>query len=350
MRRFVQYIWISAVLMVWSCKKEENTLQTAAVAKPTVSADGITISFADTIGINGFLYYNVAKKSIRTDLVAPGRVVAEVVHSSDAMGQNLVLFDNPDLTYNYTEMLQHLININKQKGIIAQKKVILQQKKLQLARVKDLADNQAATGQDLTNAQIEVTNAETEVAQEVTALENEKTSLLEHETRLKLAGFDPKSLVNAKQNATWVICELPENQFQKVTQGQHCFIQFPAFNDKKFEGRIEEVGEVVDNLTRLVKLRVAVINPSSILKAGMFGSVHFGVAEGDFITVPREALVVVQGKQYVFVKTKERTFVRREVMAGQPVENAAVIFAGLQPSDQVVTQGAMQLKGLSFGY
>lgn len=350
MRHFIHCAWVSAILLCWGCKKEENSLQTTSVSKPSVSADGVQISFADTIGIGGFLYHTVAKNSIRTDLVAPGRVVAEVVKSSDAMGQNLVLFDNPDLTYNYTEMLQHLININKQKGIIAQKKVILQQKKVQLSRVKDLADNQAATGQDLTNAQIEVTNAETEVAQEVTALENEKTSLLEHETRLKLAGFDPKSLVNAKQNATWVICELPETQFQKVTQGQQCAIQFPAFIDQKFMGKIEEVGEVVDNLTRLVKLRVAVINPSNVLKAGMFGSVHFGVAEGDFMTVPREALVVVQGKQYVFVKTKKRTFERREVMAGQPVENATVIFSGLRPNDQVVSQGAMQLKGLSFGY
>ena len=164
--------------------------------------------------------------------------MAEVVQSSDALGQNLILFDNPDLTYNYTEMLQHLININKQRGVIAQKKVILEQKKLQLSRVKDLMDNRAATGQEFTNAQIEVTNAETEVAQEVTGLENEKTSLLEHETRLKLAGFDPQSLVHAKQRTTWLICELPENQFQKVKKGSNCEVQFLAFIDKKFTGRI----------------------------------------------------------------------------------------------------------------
>ncbi len=339
-------LWLSLV----SCKKEAGTLQQPAVAKPTVSADGTKIAFADSVGTGTFTYQIAEKRSIKTDLVAPGRIVAEVVSSSDAMGQNLVLFDNPDLTSNYTEMLQHLININKQKGVIAQKKVILAQKKLQLDRVKDLVDNRAATGQDLTNAQIDVTNSETEVAQEVTALENEKTSLLEHETRLKLAGFDPKALVHAKQSSTWLICELPENQFQKVTKGTICAIQFPAFIDKKFTGRIEEVGEVVDNMTRLVKLRVAILNPSGDLKAGMFGSVHFGIAEGEFVTIPREALVVVQGKQYVFVKTPTGDFLRREVMAGQQVEEGVVIFSGLKAQETVVTNGAMQLKGLSFGY
>ncbi|MFN8347600.1 MAG: efflux RND transporter periplasmic adaptor subunit [Spirosomataceae bacterium] len=345
-----KYVWLLMSFSLFACKKEEKPLSQTPVSKPTISADGATISFADSVGTGSFVTQLIEKKAITTDLIAPGRVVAEVVRSSDTMGQNLVLFDNPELTSNYTEMLQHLININKQRGVIAQKKVILEQKKLQLARVKDLADNRAATGQDFTNAQIEVTNAETEVAQQVTALENEKTSLLEHETRLKLAGFDPQALVRAKQSTTWLICELPENQFQKVKKGADCEIQFPAFIDKKFTGRIEEIGEVVDNLTRLVKLRVAILNPGDDLKAGMFGSVHFGVAEGNFVTIPREALVVVQGREYVFVKQAALSYVRREVTAGQQAENSVVIFSGLQPRETVVTTGAMQLKGLSFGY
>ncbi len=101
----------------------------------------------------------------------------------------------------------------------------------------------------------------------------------------------------------------------------------------------------------MVKLRISITNPNGKLKAGMFGTAKFGLSQGKFLAVPREALVTVMGKDYVFVKKSELEFVRRAVSTGQQADGNVIIFDGItDPQDMVVIKGTMQLKGLSFGY
>jgi multidrug efflux pump subunit AcrA (membrane-fusion protein) len=82
----------------------------------------------------------------------------------------------------------------------------------------------------------------------------------------------------------------------------------------------------------------------------MFGGAKFGLSEGKFLAVPREALVTVMGKDFVFVKKSELEFERRAVNTGQQAEGNVIVFDGVTEKDMVVIKGAMQLKGLSFGY
>ena len=106
----------------------------------------------------------------------------------------------------------------------------------------------------------------------------------------------------------------------------------------------------MDNVTRMVKLRIGVKDASSRLRAGMFATVRFGVSEGNSLSVPKAVMVTVQGKNYVFVKKNDTTFERREILAGAQVNNRVIVYRGLQEADAVVTTGTLQLKGISFGY
>jgi RND family efflux transporter MFP subunit len=157
-------------------------------------------------------------------------------------------------------------------------------------------------------------------------------------------------LRKAKPNTVWVISEIAENQISKVRKGETCQTTFSSFPNEVFYGRIEDIGDVVDNVTRLLKLRIAVTNSDGRLKAGMFGSTRFGLREGKFLTVPLEALVTVQGKNYVFVRKSAREFERRAVTIGQQANNRMIVFDGILEHEEVVIRGTMQLKGLSFGY
>jgi len=58
----------------------------------------------------------------------------------------------------------------------------------------------------------------------------------------------------------------------------------------------------------------------------------------------------VQGKDYMFVATTPNTFERKEVLIGQQLDSKVVVLHGLNENDKVVIKGAMELKGLSFGY
>jgi len=85
----------------------------------------------------------------------------------------------------------------------------------------------------------------------------------------------------------------------------------------------------------------------------MFATVSFpvkAVSQGSNISISKAALITAQGRSYVFVKTNPTTFERKEVSTGQQINERVLIYKGLSQNEQVVVNGVMQLKGLSFGY
>jgi membrane fusion protein, heavy metal efflux system len=331
-----QIIFLSLfAIVLLSCKKEATQERHLNFTKPKVAGDVIT--FADDTIASYFTSQSIESADLQTDFSVPARVVATVMTSSENPELNLILFDNPELTTDYTQLLQHLANVKQIEDIM------IKQRSIELERVLDLQKHGAATGRDVLEAQ-------TALAAEKTNLVNEKSSLIEEESMLKLGGFSTEALRKAKPNTVWVISEIADNQISKVKPGESCKVTFSSFPNEVFNGRIEDIGDVVDNVTRMLKLRIGITNPDRRLKAGMFGNAKFGLKEGEFLTVPLESLVTVQGKNYVFVKTSSRTFERRKVTTGQQANNRMIVFDGIRENELVVVKGTMQLKGLAFGY
>ena len=158
-----------------------------------------------------------------------------------------------------------------------------------------------------------------------TNLINEKAANLEYEAKLKLGGFNPDALRKAPAKTVWAMSDIPENQLSKINVGNQCAINFTSYPNETFSGIIENIGDVVDHVTRMVKLRIVITNPTDKLKAGMFGTAKFGLEQGKFLAVPKDALVTVMGKHYVFIKTGELKFERRQLNIGQQANNLSLI-------------------------
>lgn len=330
-------IYIFSALFFLSACGDKDTKPKEKNTTPTVSNNGTKISFPDVEIVSFFKTEKINSSNITADFTANGKISATVLPSGEGASQNIILFENPDLASNYTLLIQHQINISQIQNIN------IKQKQIELERIKDLQLHGAATGQDLLNAQ-------TALSMEQSNLANEKTALIEHEAKLKSGGFNPEVLRKAKAGTAYIICDIPENQISKIKEGSNCNIQFTAFPDEKFTGKIDDVADVVDNATRMIKLRISINNSSSKLKAGMFTTVSFGLSEGNFISINKNSLVTVQGKNYVFVKTSTNTFERKEIEAGQQIGDRIIVFSGLKNENEIAIEGVMQLKGLSFGY
>ena len=315
------HIALLLAFLATACKEKPKQV-VKSIPRPSVSTDGSRIAFSDSVMIRPFTTQAAHASAIHTDFAAPGHIAAMVLKSVETPAERLVLFDEPSLSDNYTAILQHRINIQTQKG--------------NLERVKDLQAHGAASGKEVIEAQ--------------TQLANEEAAIISDEATLKLAGFDPEALRRARPNTILVVCEIPENQFGSIRKGLVCSLNFTAFPNERFAGRIDDVNDYVDNTTRQIKLRISVANPDGRLKAGMFATVSFGVMEGEFMTVSRDAVVTVQGRDYVFVKTEPKVIERRVVQLGQQRNDRVVVQNGLKTNDQVIIANVLQLKGLSFGY
>ncbi|WP_343604108.1 efflux RND transporter periplasmic adaptor subunit [Fluviicola sp.] len=320
-------------LLLSACGSNEKKVQEKDPT-PVVTDNGQTISFPDPGSLSFFKTEQVSNNNLTAEFTAPAKISATVISSGEGA---IVLFENPELAGSYTLLMQHRINISQINNIN------IKQRQLELSRTKELQAHGAATGQDLLNAQ-------TALSMEQTNLANEKAALVEHEAKLIAAGFEPEVLQHAKAGTAYLVCDIPENQISRIKEGQPCNIVFTAFPDENFVGKIDAVADMVDNITRMIKVRISIKNPTNRLKSGMFASVSFGLSEDHFINISNASLITVQGKSYVFVKKSDNTFERREIQVGQQIGNRVLVFGGLNPNENIAVEGVMQLKGLSFGY
>ncbi|WP_406843353.1 efflux RND transporter periplasmic adaptor subunit [Flavobacterium soyae] len=336
MKHLIKYSGLM-LLLLCACGGKDNKQVQEINNVPQVLNNGKTILFPNTSSIAFFKTEPIGSSVLSNNITAPAKVSATVMKSEEGASQNIILFENSDLAASYTQLIQHIININQIKN------KNIRQKQIELERAKDLQAHGAATGKELLEAQ-------TALSMEQAGLANERAAIIEHETKLKAGGFQPEVLKKAKAGTSFIICDIPENQISKIKKGDNCIVRFTAFPNEKFTGKIDAVADMIDQSARMVKLRISLNDTSGKLKAGMFATVSFGLSEGDFISVDKNSLVTVQAKNYVFVKKGTKYFERTEVTTGDQIGNRIVVYTGLTNGDAIAVQGVMQLKGLSFGY
>jgi cobalt-zinc-cadmium efflux system membrane fusion protein len=109
---------------------------------------------------------------------------------------------------------------------------------------------------------------------------------------------------------------------------------------------VDHVGDVVDEKTRTVKVRVIVRNDGRLLKPNMYiqGELPDAVSTRDVLTLPQEAIQTIGGESMVFVREGAGRFVARPVEVGDRVGGRRAVLRGLNGSEVVVVAGAFSLK------
>ncbi len=254
-------------------------------------------------------------------VLAPSRVVATVSAASGS-GDKIVLFDSPDLTGLYSQYRQSKINLQ------------LTQKNL--ARIQEMYQSNAATARDLSQAESDEANA--------------KASFAEMEGRFKAFGFNASDIENTKPGMVWLISDVTETQLRDVDKGEDVDIYFNAYPEKKLLGKAVNIGDIVDPITRSIKVKVLMRNPGLNIYPGLFARVDYGDPRMKVLSVPSTSVITVEGNDYVFVQESDTVFFRRKVMIGEPAGSRMIVLNGLNDGDKIVKEGTMLLKGLSFNY
>lgn len=149
----------------------------------------------------------------------------------------------------------------------------------------------------------------------------------------------------ADLSRVWIVADLPEAAIAKVRVGARAKVSVTSFPSEQFGGRVSHIGSVLNKETRTVAARVEVPNNDGRLKPDMFATATIEVS-GDIsavMSVPDEAVVLMEGQQTVFVYEKG-AYVPRAVNPGERIGGRTVLKAGIAPGEQVVTAGAYALK------
>ena len=167
-------------------------------------------------------------------------------------------------------------------------------------------------------------------------------------TQGEIVNPDKQLFVVADLSTLWVLVDIYEKDMARLRTGAVVSASVSAFPGKEFKGTISYIGDVVDQNTRTVKARVSIDNSSGFLKPGMFAtvSVNFDkdTSADKVIAVPEEAVLVDGPDRYVFLRTGEGRFKRRDIVTGRPIGKRIEASEGLKEGDMVVVKGTFPLK------
>ncbi len=157
-----------------------------------------------------------------------------------------------------------------------------------------------------------------------------------------------------------MVANLIEKDTKRVPAGTSAAVEVDAFPGEKFSGRVSRVAPVFDPATRTAEMEIEIPNSGYRLKPGMYARVQLTVgAKNNALTVPRNAVVDVEGRSGVFVASPAPAGDGAAPAAGAPAPLLAKflpvetgirdgehveITSGVEEGARVVTTGAGALK------
>jgi cobalt-zinc-cadmium efflux system membrane fusion protein len=302
---------------------EKSTVDTGAASRirPIVSTNGEKITFSEGDSSRKVLTLGKAEfKNVSITTTAPARIILTTV-STPGSKISVPVFETSDLTQLFTDYTRAKHDLGRATR--------------ELERLRDLFAHNAVAGKDVTQAESDQLSAQ--------------VTLTGLESRLLTAGLSANELEHLRPDISLLLANVPESEITSVQMGEDAQIEFDSFRGEIMHGRVLDIGHAVDPTTRTFNVRIELANKVKMLRPGMFARASFGVDVLRRFVVPQSAVVSVQGKSFVFVTTDGKSFERREVTLGQQSKSDFIIMSGLAEGESVVTEGAVLLKGLSFG-
>ena len=148
----------------------------------------------------------------------------------------------------------------------------------------------------------------------------------------------PNPFTISDLSTVWIVCDVYENDLDKVRLGDKADIRLSAYPNQVFTGTVSNIGPVLDPNIRTVKVRIEVANPG-LMRPGMFVTATFhGREKKKLAAVPATAILHLHDRDWVYVPIGDNKFRRTEVVGGDMLpDGMQEILSGIAPGEQVLT-------------
>ena len=340
-----------------------NSPQLQRIKVATVQAARVAL---DEVVAPGKIESNPNRIS-RVVMPVAGRVTRVMVAVGDAVteGQPLLTIQSPDASTATSTYQQTLARLGETRATLAKAEA-------DLSRVKDLFAGRAI-------AQKEVVSAEAALAQAKSAGEQAQATRDESLRRLEILGVKPGEtnptiqvraplagkildlsvtsgeyrndtsaplMTIADLSSVFMAADVPESQIRLVTRGETVKITLSAYPDEVFTGTVARIADVVDPLTRTIKVRAALSNAQGRLRPDMFGEIRHEETFKRVPVIPSSAVVQSDKRSIVYREKSQGVYEPVTITFGKQDGDRVPVLTGLTAGDRIVIDGGMLLKGV----
>jgi membrane fusion protein, heavy metal efflux system len=319
------------------------------------------ISGNPTLTLAGKVAYGEDRYS-KVSSPVQGRVVEVRARLGDRVkaGDILLVVDSPDIAQAYSEFVKEHSELTYATRAHELAKDLYESKALPLKDLKQAENDLIKAEAEFRRAKERLLSLRVPAAELQKPLHEQKiTSRFDMRSPLtgtvvertvtpgQSVGGDPGQVLFtvADLDVLQVIADVYERDLNLVHQGQVATVRVEAYPGADFPAAIAAIGDVVDPNTRTIKVRAWVNNETHQLKPEMFARLHINVGDGAlFIAVPKEAVLEIDGREFVYVADGQGRYVKQAVRVGAATADQVRILEGLNPGDRIVTKGAILLK------
>ncbi|PQA58501.1 efflux RND transporter periplasmic adaptor subunit [Siphonobacter curvatus] len=142
----------------------------------------------------------------------------------------------------------------------------------------------------------------------------------------------------------WIMINIYESDIEAVKVGQQVNITTLAYPDKVFQGRIENISQVIDNDSKVLQARVVLPNPNGLLKPQMFCTIKLHIEKPErLLAVNPKSVIFSEDKYFVIKAAGKEKYVAVPVEVVRSTSRYSYVKGDLKDNDRVVTEGALLL-------
>jgi cobalt-zinc-cadmium efflux system membrane fusion protein len=142
----------------------------------------------------------------------------------------------------------------------------------------------------------------------------------------------------------WMLASITEDNLNQLRLGQAATVTLQD-SSQTFSGHITNLGQQSDPTTRLVPVRIDIVNTNNRLRPEMLATSQIAIgAAAPMLLVAQEAIQQVNGADVVFVRTALDHFDVHPVRRGAVMGGRVQILEGVQAGDRIVTRGSFIVK------
>ena len=349
-----------AALTLTACNNEEVKTTPAPVAVQAVKVEPQTVPVKAS-------FVAQVESSHQVDIVA--RVngfldkIQYVEGSVVKQGQTLFVMDQKPF----------IAQVEAARGAMANNQAQLWTSQANLNRIKPLTELDAASKSDLDNAIGSAKAAEAAVHTARARLEEAELNLSYTVIKSPVTGISGEAQVRegayltagsggylsyvAQINPVWVNFSISQNQLTKsrkaIAAGQlvpppnHEYgvdLELPGGEAYPHSGKLSFVEQSFNRETGTFLVRAELPNPEALLHPGMFVKATLtGANRPNTLTVPQRAVQQTSNGHVVFVVSAQGTAEVRPVIVGEWAGQDWIIEKGLNPGEQIITDGFQRL-------
>ena len=262
--------------------------------------------------------------------------------------------------------------VNEAQANVASARATLDAAQVRANRYKPLADMEAISKQEYTDAAAQARQARAAVAQNSAQLETARINLRFTSIPAPISGRIGRSLstagalVTANQAEPLAVIQRLDPIYVDIQQSSadltalrrslssggvapgstQVRLKLEDGSDYGYTGSVQFSENLVNESTGTVTLRARFPNPQNVLLPGMFVQAQFTQAVDQNVFLVPQAGVQrdIGGGAFVFVVGNGNKAERRKVVADRTLGTNWVVTSGLRPGDKVITQGTSNLR------